>query len=71
MAGKKEKMAVTTPAGKTVGIETINDDIAISVADLKKHYGSVEAVRGIDLSVGHGEIFGLIGPDGAGKTSVF
>ena len=31
----------------------------------------IEAVRGIDLDVGEGEIFGLIGPDGAGKTSTF
>jgi ABC-2 type transport system ATP-binding protein len=48
-----------------------NDDVAIRIADLKKNYGSVEAVRGINLSVNHGEIFGLIGPDGAGKSTVF
>jgi ABC-2 type transport system ATP-binding protein len=44
---------------------------AIRVRDLTKRYGGVEAVRGIDLAVGAGEIFGLIGPDGAGKTSTF
>src|SRR3989442_14996864 len=48
-----------------------NDGAAIRVAGLKKNYGSVEAVRGINLTVAQGEIFGLIGPDGAGKTSVF
>src|SRR5262249_22099892 len=47
------------------------DKHAILVTGLTKNYGSVEAVRGIDLSVDHGEIFGLIGPDGAGKSSVF
>ncbi len=36
-----------------------------------KRYGDVEAVRGIDFDVRAGEIFGLIGPDGAGKTSTF
>lgn len=38
---------------------------------LKKSYGNLEAIKGIDLGVHHGEIFGLIGPDGAGKTSTF
>src|SRR5215475_4742619 len=47
------------------------DEIAIQVTGLKKNYGSHEAVRGIDFEVAHGEIFGLIGPDGAGKTSTF
>jgi ABC-2 type transport system ATP-binding protein len=44
---------------------------AIRVRTLTKRYGTLEAVRGIDLEVGAGEIFGLIGPDGAGKTSTF
>jgi ABC-2 type transport system ATP-binding protein len=44
---------------------------AIRVSQLSKRYGTVAAVRGIDLDVGDGEIFGLIGPDGAGKTSTF
>ena len=45
--------------------------MAIGVHDLRKRYGSIEAVRGINLEVSTGEIFGLIGPDGAGKTSTF
>ena len=44
---------------------------AIRVQKLWKRYGTVDAVRGIDLEIGDGEIFGLIGPDGAGKTSTF
>jgi ABC-2 type transport system ATP-binding protein len=44
---------------------------AIGVRDLWKRYGPVEAVRGIAFEVRPGEIFGLIGPDGAGKTSTF
>ena len=44
---------------------------AIRVVDLRKRYGSVDAVRGINLVVNRGEIFGLIGPDGAGKTTTF
>ena len=45
--------------------------IAIQVASLWKKYGKIEAVRGIDLAIRRGEIFGLIGPDGAGKTTTF
>jgi ABC-2 type transport system ATP-binding protein len=44
---------------------------AIAVQCLTKNYGAVEAVRGIGFDVRRGEIFGLIGPDGAGKTSTF
>src|ERR1700752_2714613 len=56
---------------RTIKIDAVQDDVAIRVAGLKKNYGPVQAVRGIDLDVAHGEIFGLIGPDGAGKTSTF
>src|SRR5579859_6434256 len=44
---------------------------AIRVAGLCKRYGEIEAVRGIEFEIETGEIFGLIGPDGAGKTSTF
>ncbi len=44
---------------------------AISVQHVSKHYNKVEALRDVSFSVGKGEIFGLIGPDGAGKTTLF
>lgn len=44
---------------------------AIEVNNLSKHYGKVEALRNVSFSVEKGEVFGLIGPDGAGKTSMF
>ncbi|MFB2771994.1 ATP-binding cassette domain-containing protein [Pelatocladus sp. BLCC-F211] len=44
---------------------------AVSVRGLHKHYGQLAAVRGIDFTVYKGELFGLIGPDGAGKTTTF
>ncbi len=43
----------------------------VSVYDLHKQYGRVNALRGLTFSVGEGEIYGIIGPDGAGKTSLF
>jgi ABC-2 type transport system ATP-binding protein len=42
---------------------------AVSVRDLRKSYGELEAVRGIDLEVEPGEIFGFLGPNGAGKST--
>jgi ABC-2 type transport system ATP-binding protein len=47
----------------------MTEALAISVQDLHKSYGPVEAVRGIDLEVHTGEVFGLLGPNGAGKTT--
>jgi ABC-2 type transport system ATP-binding protein len=42
---------------------------AISCIGLKKHYGDVKAVDGLDLEVRAGECFGMLGPNGAGKTT--
>src|SRR6266540_4197339 len=38
-------------------------------AGLRKTYGAVEAVAGVDLAIGPGEIVGFLGPNGAGKTT--
>ncbi len=44
-------------------------DKAIEVSSLTKNYGKVKAIRGISFEVDKGEIFGLIGPNAAGKTT--
>ena len=44
---------------------------AIEVKNISKSYGRVQALSDVSFSVGQGEVFGLIGPDGAGKTSMF
>ena len=46
-------------------------DFAVTVDNVFKRYGQVEALQGVSLSVRPGELFGIIGPDGAGKTSLF
>ncbi len=46
-------------------------DKALIVENIHKRYGKAEALRDVSLSVEKGEIFGLIGPDGAGKTTLF
>ena len=43
----------------------------IQLSHINKSYGKIEAVKDINLSVSQGEMFGLIGPDGAGKTTIF
>jgi ABC-2 type transport system ATP-binding protein len=52
-----------------------NGSYAITVNSLSKSYGGkkeiTHAVAGISFNVNHGELFGIIGPDGAGKTSLF
>ena len=45
------------------------DGPAIRASDLHHRYGATEALRGLSLHVDRGEIVGLIGPDGAGKTT--
>ena len=42
---------------------------AIRLSGVTKHFGKVEAVRGIDLTVQSGEIVAFLGPNGAGKTT--
>jgi len=52
----------------------MNNTIAISTQDVVKHFrtrnGTVTAVDGVSLQVRQGETYGLIGPDGAGKTTI-
>ena len=47
------------------------EDVAIRIQKLCKHYGKTVALQEVDLEVRGGELFGLIGPDGARKTTAF
>ncbi len=44
--------------------------VALEIIEFKKVYGTYPAVNGVSFSVEEGELFGLIGPDGAGKTTL-
>ncbi|WP_066057026.1 ABC transporter ATP-binding protein [Robertmurraya korlensis] len=42
----------------------------VQIEQVKKHFGKQEVLKGIDLDINEGEIFGLLGPSGAGKTTL-
>lgn len=58
------KVAPTLPT-------TASPDGAISVAGLSHRYGDRTALHAVDLEIGRGEIFGVLGPNGGGKTTLF
>ena len=51
--------------------QNIQSESAISCKSISKKYDAIEALKGVDFEVDRGEIFGIIGPDGAGKTTLF
>ena len=50
-------------------MNTTADNIAVSVKDLEKRFGSFIAVNRVSFEVRKGEIFGFLGPNGAGKST--
>jgi ABC-2 type transport system ATP-binding protein len=47
-----------------------SDELAVEIEGVKRHYGHIEALRGVDMQVKKGTIFGLLGANGAGKTTL-
>jgi ABC-2 type transport system ATP-binding protein len=64
-------MIAASPSRAVENHQDSAEQRAIDVRGLLKRYGGLEAVRGISFEVRRSEIFGLIGPDGAGKTTTF
>ena len=70
--------------GSSYSIEPLDDDVEnerkrvqsnpndlLTVVNLQKHFGKFKAVQGISFGVHHGECFGFLGINGAGKTTSF
>ena len=56
-------------AYRSAGTGTVTATVAIDARALRKVFGSLVAVEGLTLSVKRGEVFGLLGPNGSGKTT--
>jgi len=61
---------ISTKSESAISESVRDSGVVVHVAGFKKRYRKTIAVDGVDLSIKRGEIFGLIGPDGAGKSSV-
>ena len=62
---------VKTPDLKTKASATPKSGDVIVVKDIKRRFGTFYAVKGISFTVRHGEVFGLLGANGAGKSTTF
>ncbi|HXN39015.1 MAG TPA: ATP-binding cassette domain-containing protein, partial [Solirubrobacteraceae bacterium] len=62
--------AAHTPATDRPGQAAGLNDTAITVRGVRKSYGSVQALAGVDLDVARGTVVALLGPNGAGKTTL-
>jgi branched-chain amino acid transport system permease protein len=68
---KYQKAPVIDVLGKAEANRTVlRSGAALQIADLKKHFGSLKVLDGINFSAKSGELVSLVGPNGAGKTTL-
>ncbi len=61
--------AFAGPRQAHAGRDHVSGRIVAELKGVRKHYGEVRALRGVDLQVRSGEVLALLGPNGAGKTT--
>lgn len=62
---------VLTIANGHVAQDSLDGTAAVQISDVAHRYGDRQALDGVTISVPHGEVFGLLGPNGGGKTTLF
>ena len=60
---------MTAPSAPGIRRASANGDVAVRTTALRKVFGSLVAVDNLDLEIHRGEVFGLLGPNGSGKTT--
>jgi ABC-2 type transport system ATP-binding protein len=60
---------MTAPAAPAVNRTASNGEVAVRTTALRKTFGALVAVENLDLEIHRGEVFGLLGPNGSGKTT--
>src|SRR5215469_6059047 len=60
-----------TPREARMATATVDREVVLETRGLKKHFGGVRAVNGVDLMIPRGDLRAIIGPNGAGKTTLF
>jgi ABC-2 type transport system ATP-binding protein len=60
---------MTAPTISAIHRPPPGDDVAVRTRSLRKEFGPLVAVHGLDLEIHRGEVFGMLGPNGSGKTT--
>ena len=69
--GNSERKTDRSAIGRGVAPGRLDGGLVLHALGLRKHFGGVQAVSGVDLAVAPGDLRAIIGPNGAGKTTLF